>query len=459
MNAQPPIPNLNTSPAKADCSVYKSLFTLKIESVIENGPPLVPVLILAAVVRMTAAILVDYLAAGRGAKCLFGDTEIYWQYGLAIATGKPYVVYQWEVSHYALRTPGYPLWLGFWIRLFGDWTLAIRLGQSALGVLSVWWIYLLAIGSGCSARVSRLAALLLAIDPFASLQSNFLLTESIFSPLLLFFLLIWTRQIFGSIQPQKSLQIAIRYFFVGSLQAILALIRPAWGPFLILLLVINLFVHKYLHRYSASVSIKFNLMMITGWLVVVMPWALRNESVIGRPAIGGTWGGASLYDGVRPGADGTSEMSFVAAPEFRDLSETDQDDRWKALSWQEIRQNPARIARLALVKQGRFWSAWPLERSVDRWWLRLASGLVVWPIWLLVIPGLYKIRHKYLINNCLILFLPLLFTAFEHTLFVGSSRYRVAVFAPVLIIAAEGLSFTLSQSGLLKAIKKNQPTS
>jgi hypothetical protein len=147
-------------------------------------------------------------------------------------------------------------------------------------------------------------------------------------------------------------------------------------------------------------------------------------------------------------------MSFVAAPEFRDLSETDQDDRWKASSWHEIRQNPARIARLALVKQGRFWSAWPLERSVDRWWLRLASGLVVWPIWLLIIPGLYKIRHKYLNYSCLLLILPLLFTAFEHTLFVGSSRYRVAVFAPVLVIAAEGVNQILNRCSNFRKAKR-----
>jgi len=167
--------------------------------------------------------------------------------------------------------------------------------------------------------------------------------------------------------------------------------------------------------------------------------------VIGRAAIGGTWGGASLYDGVRPGADGSSEMSFVASDEFRHLTETEQDDRWKSLSWSEIRTNPERIARLAIAKQARFWSAWPLEQSANRWWLKLACGLVVWPVWLAGLSGFVVVCKERAWPRAMILCMPLLFTAMEHTLFVGSSRYRVAVFGPVLILSAEGVVYLLTR--------------
>lgn len=138
-------------------------------------------------------------------------------------------------------------------------------------------------------------------------------------------------------------------------------------------------------------------------------------------------------------------MSFVASDEFRHLTETEQDDRWKSLSWQEIRTNPERIARLAIAKQARFWSAWPLEQSANRWWLKLACGLVVWPVWLAGIVGLVSVPRKKRLSWAIFLCLPLLFTAMEHTLFVGSSRYRVAVFGPVLILSAEGVVYLLTR--------------
>ena len=427
---------------------FKSLSTQRL---IAEGPPLAGVLLIAALLRIVFALAVEYLAASRGARCLFGDTEIYWQYGLAIAEGRPYVVYQWEVPHFALRTPGYPVWLSLFIKLLGTSTVWIRLGQASLGTLAVWWIYKLAGKLGFTEHTCRLSAFLLAIDPFQAMQSSFLLTEALFSPLLIIFMVRWVDVLVGDQRNKAILRLGLGYFSVGAFQAVLALIRPAWGPFLAVILIVNTICFIRLRQISPCRAALMNLCLIAGWFVVVLPWVVRNEQVIGRAAIGGTWGGASLYDGVRPGAEGSSEMSFVASEEFRHLPETDQDDRWKSLSWNEISKDPARIASLAIAKQARFWSAWPLEQSANRWWMKLACGLLVWPVWLAGIVGLVSVSRERRLNRGFFLCLPLLFTALEHTLFVGSSRYRIAVFTPVLIVSARGLvqlTQRLSESGL-----------
>lgn len=423
-------------------SIFKFRYVSKIA---QTGPPIAAALMLAALLRLVLAFVVEYVAVRRGTRCLFGDTEIYWQYGLAIAEGRPYVVYQWDVPHFALRTPGYPLWLAVFIRLLGTSTLWIRIGQAGLGTLAVWWIYKLARQLRFSERTSRWAALLLAVDPFQAMQSGFLLTEAVFSPLLLLFLLGWAKVFETETGKSSRFHAATHFFALGAAQAGLALIRPAWGPFLLVLIVVNTFYFMKLQKIHLSRAMAFQVLLLIGWFMVTLPWVVRNERLTGRAAIGGTWGGASLYDGVRPGADGSSEMSFVGDEAFRQLPETEQDDCWKALSWQEIKIDPGRIGRLAIAKQARFWSAWPLERSANRWWLKVICGLIVWPVWLACGFGLIGQRGKTDWRGWVILSLPLVVTALEHTLFVGSSRYRIAVFSPMLIWAAEGWNLILSR--------------
>lgn len=94
--------------------------------------------------RMVAADAVDlYVHHGGSARlCLFPDTTIYWGLARTIRSGAPYEYVDWsDIPHFALRTPGYPLFLAVCQSLFGRRTLAVRLVQAALGALSVYLIY------------------------------------------------------------------------------------------------------------------------------------------------------------------------------------------------------------------------------------------------------------------------------------------------------------------------------
>ena len=98
------------------------------------------ILMVALGLRMLAAVAVTWYAQGQGKLCVFADTAIYWELARAIVAGDPYVVSQWGVPHYALRTPGYPLFLAACREAFGANLLAVRLVQAALGVVGVWLV-------------------------------------------------------------------------------------------------------------------------------------------------------------------------------------------------------------------------------------------------------------------------------------------------------------------------------
>jgi hypothetical protein len=321
---------------------------------------------------------------------------------------------------------------------FGEWAFPIRIGQSILSLFGVLWLYQLAKELGFSETSARWSAAFLAFDPFQIISVPLLLTESIFTPFLVVFMLYWVRIIKSY---QKPLDRHARFLIVfGMIQGLLSLIRPAWWPFLLVIHASFVALRLMDSQFRYKSLLRHILLFQLGWSIVMMPWMVRNQLVIGQSAIGGTWGGASLYDGVQPFATGSSDMSFVAAPEFRDLSETDQDSLWKSLSYREIRNEPLRVARLSLAKQLRFWSAWPNDSAKVSMIVKAICGLIVWPIWGLMWCGLWKNRKNRLVY---LVVSPLIFTALLHLLFVGSSRYRMAVILPAMVLTGEGMVVVL----------------
>ena len=78
--------------------------------------------------------MVQWLAQRKGSLCVFPDTTIYWLLAGTIRDGAPYEVLEWgDPPHFALRTPGYPLFLALCRLLFGDRTLAGPAGPGGAG--------------------------------------------------------------------------------------------------------------------------------------------------------------------------------------------------------------------------------------------------------------------------------------------------------------------------------------
>ncbi len=413
-------------------------------SVPESAGRFVPsvrrILIVAAALRLVAALGVEYLARRRGSICLFGDTPIYWQYGRAIAEGADYVVHQWDVPHFALRTPGYPLWLAVNMTLFGESALAVRIAQALLGVCMVWWVYRLGRVVGCKEASARWSAALVAIDPFQVGLCALILSESLFTPILVFFMLRLVIALRTLGKPQVTIGEHGEFVALGALQAFLGLVRPSWLAFLPVC--VAFLATRSTKRHGVRKSVLVVSAAMFGWGLVTTPWAARNMQRSGRLAITGTWGGATLYDSVRPGATGASEMSFVADPQYRDLGENEQDDLWKRLSIEAIRSEPGRILRLAVAKQARFWSPWPNDSAKLPLAGKAVSGAIVVPVWLAMSAGWLRNRRKFW---PWIVLSPLIVAALTHLIFVGSSRYRMAVIVPAMVLAGEGIEWLFAR--------------
>ena len=133
--SSPPDPVSAPADAGGRCAVLGRLVSLAL------------VLEVALALRVAAADAVEwYVRRGGPARLdLFPDTDIYWELARAIRAGGPYEYVEWgDIPHFAIRTPGYPLFLAACQAVFGERTLPVRLVQAALGTLCVYLVYRLA---------------------------------------------------------------------------------------------------------------------------------------------------------------------------------------------------------------------------------------------------------------------------------------------------------------------------
>ena len=172
--------------------------------------------------------------------------------------------------------------------------------------------------------------------------------------------------------------------------------------------------------------------------MTLTPWWVRNARVVGRFVPTALWVGASLYDGISPGADGSSDMRFVDAPDVRALGEVEQDRVFRDRAVNYARSHPARVASLALAKFARFWSPWPNADALRQPALALASAVVTLPVFGLVAWGAWQRRGD---GRALVLLLgPLVYFCGLHLVFVSSIRYRIPGLVPALALAGISLA-------------------
>jgi 4-amino-4-deoxy-L-arabinose transferase-like glycosyltransferase len=400
--------------------------------------PVVWIALGAFAARVAAALVVDAAARRRGTLCLFDDTAIYWQLAGALQAGAPFVVWQYDVPHGALRTPGYPLFLAGCRLVFGDATLPARLAQAALGTLGVLVLMRLVArldrDRGPRPDAATLAGFVAAFEPFGVGMSVLLLSEGLFVPLMLLGLLglaALTDDRAG--WPPRRIGVALG---TGVAHGAAILARPSWALFPGLALLAWV---AFAGRGRRARALGGSALVALGLAAAMAPWWVRNAQRYGRFVPTAVWLGASLYDGLNPGATGASDMRFLDDPAIRGLDEMTQDRvlRERALGW--AAEHPARAAGLAVIKAARFWSPWPNAEEVASPWIRMASALVTLPLYAVMAVGVWDRRRD---GRALGLLLgPLLYFAAIHMVFVGSLRYRIPATAPALGLAGFGLDW------------------
>ena len=463
------------------------------------------ILVVALGLRVVAAIVVTGYAEARGKPCVFGDTAIYWELARTIVAGEPYAVSQWGVPHYALRTPGYPLFLAACREVFGANLLAVRLVQAILGTAGVWLVARLA-GSvlggpgglgdatppppqpsparGEGARGERVGPAVLGDMPAPTLGERS--GRPTPSPLAGEGWGGGTSGVRFSRQPPDLPLIAaaiaaVHPYVIGMSALVLSeatflplMLLGLWGlaclwrdpgprrPRLVAIGTGLAMGAAILSRPSWALFVPA---VLAAWVVgsrgkggkeavvvalatagVLAPWWARNERVIGRFVPTALWVGASLYDGIGFRATGASDMAFVDEPDVRDLGEVEQDATFRARSLEFARSNPRRVLELAWIKLGRFWSPWPNADTLQGPGVALASAMVTVPVFALMALGAWGLRRD--VRALVLLAGPLAYFCVLHMVFVSSIRYRIPGEVPALGLAAAGLARALAWARL-----------
>src|SRR5258706_4475475 len=197
----------------------------------------------------------------------------------------------------AYRMPGYPLF----IAAFGASFRLVRLAQVLLDTLTVLATYLLA-RHWLTKTPSLLAAAAVAFNPFLIYFSALILSETLFTSLLIWGLL---------------LLVAHPNFLLGGvILALSILVRPSAVALPILMGIIAIFIHNTPGLIPPRRS-WFRLPVATSMLllviIVLFPWALRNKLTLGHWVWLTTTGGASPPDGVKPQPTASSHHRFLSA--------------------------------------------------------------------------------------------------------------------------------------------------
>lgn len=399
--------------------------------------PLSRIVELALFLRLLAACAVEWRVrrAGTGRVCLFPDAEYYWSLAGTIRRGTLYEVVEWgDIPHFALRTPGYPLFLAACRSVLGDDPLGVRVVQAGLGALSVWLVYRLTreVLGREESSVPLVAAALAGVHPYFVAMSALVLSEALFVPLMLAAL--WGMAVLWDGNRRGSRAIAIAAG-VGAVSGAAILVRPSWALFVPIVLVVW-GVAAMARRMHARRVLTYCALVALGTAAVMSPWWFRNARIYGRFIPTALWTGASLYDGLNPTATGASDMKFLEDPEIWPLDELDQDAELTRRAIAFVKDRPGRALELAIVKLGRYWSPWPNAEGFRSPLLAAASATFVVPVFACIAVGLWRRRVDG--RAWVLLAGPLFYFCALHTVFASSMRYRIPAEVPAMSLAAVG---------------------
>jgi len=390
------------------------------------------IMLVALAVRLAAGATLQSRLAGNGA-FEFGDSDGYWTLGREIALGQPYQY----AGRKVFRMPGYPLLLAGMFRLLGTeigplWGRALSAALGAATVAAViWWAGLL-----FDAKVAAWTGWCAALYPGAIALGAIVLSEAPFCLLMVLQLALWTRA--GRIGERFPLAWHVA---AGMAAGAACLMRPSWLLFTPLAILAALLC-DWRRRWQ---DLPGGLAMLLAIAAVLGPWWARNWQITGHFVPTTLQVGASLYDGLNPNADGSSQMSFVdefaaeqrredaaPAPPLDDFEyRLDRRLRQAALSW--AAEHPGRALQLAGIKLARIWNIWPNEAAFRAWPVRLLAATYL-PVLLAGLAGAWRFSgHGFGFVLC---WLPAVYFSLLHMIFVGSLRYREPAVLGLMVLAA-----------------------
>jgi hypothetical protein len=187
--------------------------------------------------------------------------------------------------------------------------------------------------------------------------------------------------------------------------------------------------------------------MLATLALTMTPWWIRNYTITGRFIPTTLQVGASLYDGLSPQADGSSNMDFVprfiedqrAEDAARTTSPSDTfeerlDRRMREASLAWAKAHPGRVVELAGIKLLRMWTPWPNASDLGGTAAKLAIAAGYLPLVGLGLIGAWRYGRRDW--SATLLVLPAVYFTLLHVIFVSSLRYRQPAMLLLAILAA-----------------------
>ena len=337
---------------------------------------------------------------------------------------------------YAYRTPGYPLFLA----ATGANVRIARVAQAILDTTTVLAVFLLA-RRWLSPRACLVASVLIALNPFLVYFTSLILTETLFTTMLAWGMLLIT--------SSRTLP----WLAGGVLLAASVLVRPGALPLPVILGLLGAVAgatalnHRPRPPYQRwrGWSLPAGTSMIVLTLLVLLPWALRNHRVVGRWIWTSTNAGITRYDGFNPDATGASDQRFVAdMPLLKSMSETERNDYLAREASHFMRERPLDSVKLAGRKVARTWSPMPLSSEFARREYLIVALAYSLPFFMLFLIG--WLTSPMPAAAKLFLAAPALYLTAAAALSVGSLRYRIPAEVPMAVVAAAGAARLLKLS-------------
>jgi 4-amino-4-deoxy-L-arabinose transferase-like glycosyltransferase len=402
--------------------------------VTKSGKIITIIIAVAVVLRVAAAIwhpMVD--------RAVYPDAGDYHDLAKAIVRGEEYRC----SGGIATRMPGYPIVVAGVYAIAGAKPAAVLIVQALMGGGICWMIWRML--RKTSERAAIIAAGIFALDPLSVAMSAALLSETAFTLALV--AMTWTAM---KIDPlEKTFRWCALFGALSAAAVYLrgsALYLPLW-----MILLASLRKMSGPGNITATWRMLAAAAMVAGILFVSLwPWYgfMNRHPELEKLRGLTTLEGISLYEAVYAGANGGPRQGDLLRDEpaeIRLMREGDRDALYKEKAWQEIREHPGRVAALAPVKFGRFWSPGLNETGLAN----PLVNVVLWcwqvPLFLLAIVGLWRGAMRGV--PLLVLMGPIIYFTLLHMIFIGSVRYRVPLQPLICMLAAMGIVFALERFG------------
>ncbi len=267
----------------------------------------------------------------------------------------------------SFRPPLYPAFLALVYLIAGTGPrrfLAARLVQAVLGAGMVPLTAILGRRLGLPRRAALWAAAAAAVYPLLIIYPLALATENLYIPLLL--LSLWAVLRAGEEgRPRDAAMAGLLLGLTGLTRSVITLFVPLAAGWV------------WLTSRPRWAGLRNGLLIVTGFLLLTIPWSVRNTLLHHEFHFVESSLGYDLYQGYHPDGTGTFNSSY-SLDLVPILDDGERNRRGMEAFWSFVRADPGRIPYLMLRKFGHFWG---LDRRAFQYFY--SNGFFgSWPGWL-----------------------------------------------------------------------------